>query len=260
MTGWPDLDDHPAARALRADRSHALVALDYDGTLAPVVDDPARAWAMAGATHALTRLGTRIAIVTGRPATTAVHLGGLRGVPDLVVLGQYGAERWHDGSLVAAPEVTGVEVARQLLSDLPEGARLEDKGLALVVHTRTADEPEALLGSLRPRLLEVAVAAGLELHDGRLVLELRAPGFDKGTALRTLLEGADPPCCVVYAGDDLGDLPAFAAARAWDGPSLLVCSDSDEAPAELRRQADLVVDGPPGVVALLAALGPPGSP
>ncbi len=246
------LDAHPAVVALRADRARALVALDYDGTLAPVVSDPAAAVAVPGTAAVLTALGTRIAIVTGRPAEVAVELGSLTGVPGLVVLGHYGAARWAAGELTAAAAHPGVAIARDVLRELPEGAWLEDKGLALVVHTRPAADPAGLLERLRPMVAEVAAAAGLELHDGRLVLELRPPGFDKGAALRTLLD--PPPSALVYAGDDVGDLPAFEAARAWGGPALLVCSSSVEGPQALREQADVVVDGPAGVLRLLGSL------
>ncbi len=88
-----------------------------------------------------------------------------------------------------------------------------------------------------------------------MVLELRPPGMDKGVALAAYLRevGAES---VLYAGDDLGDLPAFAAVEKLrsDGMAgLLVCSGSAEV-TELSDRADLVVDGPGGVVALLNAL------
>src|SRR2546430_2674998 len=89
-------------RAVRADPGRALVAVDYDGTLAPIVADPGQARPAPGALDALRRLaGTlgALAIVTGRPAAEVVRLGGLDAVPGLVVAGQYGAERWHDGTL-----------------------------------------------------------------------------------------------------------------------------------------------------------------
>jgi trehalose 6-phosphate phosphatase len=248
----PVPDDHPAVVALRAARSRALVALDYDGTLAPIVADPSVAVAAPGAADVLGRLGTRLAVVTGRPAQVAVDLGGLADVPGLVVLGQYGAERWEAGRLTTPDPHPGVAVARAALADLPAGAWLEDKGLAVVVHTRPAADPAGLLAELRPRVADVAAASGLELHDGRLVLELRPPGFDKGGALKALL--ADDPVALVYAGDDLGDLPAFAAARSWGGPALLVASGAADGPPEVAAAADLVVDGPAGVVELLAAL------
>jgi trehalose 6-phosphate phosphatase len=86
------------------------------------------------------------------------------------------------------------------------------------------------------------------------VLELRPPGHDKGRALRSLAEGA---AAVLFAGDDLGDLAAFDEVdhlRDRGIGGLLVCSDSEEAPEELRTRADLVVPGPSGVVHLLAEL------
>ncbi|MDP3711583.1 MAG: trehalose-phosphatase [Mycobacteriales bacterium] len=248
----PGLDDHPAVRALRADRARALVALDFDGTLAPIVSDPATAAALPGIAEVLASLGTRVAIVTGRPADVAVSLGSLRGVPGLVVLGQYGAQRWEAGVLSTPEPHPGVVVASAALAGLPDGARLEDKGLAVVVHTRPAADPAGLLEQLRPRVEAVAAAAGLEVHPGRYVLELRAPGHDKASALRSLL--ADRPSALVVAGDDLGDVPLLTAAREWDGPSLTVCSGSDEGPSELRALADVVVDGPEGVLDLLRSL------
>jgi trehalose 6-phosphate phosphatase len=88
-----------------------------------------------------------------------------------------------------------------------------------------------------------------------MVLELRPPGMDKGVALLDHARGLGAGT-VLYAGDDLGDLPAYDAVdtlRAEGTPGLLVCSGSDEV-TELKRRADLEVPGPAGVVALLAAL------
>jgi trehalose 6-phosphate phosphatase len=87
------------------------------------------------------------------------------------------------------------------------------------------------------------------------VVELRPPGYDKR---RTLLALCDPPpSAVLFAGDDVGDLAGFDAVielRAHGVPGLTVCSDSPETPSALRDAADVVVDGPSGVVALLQAL------
>lgn len=79
--------------------------------------------------------------------------------------------------------------------------------------------------------------------------------MDKGVALLTHVRELSA-ASVLYGGDDLGDLPAFSAVddlRATGTPGLLVCSGSDEV-TELRKRADLVVDGPGGVVNLLRAL------
>jgi trehalose 6-phosphate phosphatase len=87
------------------------------------------------------------------------------------------------------------------------------------------------------------------------VLELRPPGFDKRGALLSLCEPL--PSAVLFAGDDLGDLPAYDAVDELRGrgvPGVTVCSGSAEGPAELRDRAGVVVDGPAGVVALLRSL------
>ena len=256
----------PAGRAglaaLRAHPARAVLALDYDGTLAPVVDRPADAVPAPGAVAALRALAVRVgvlALVTGRPADVVVELAGLSDVPGLVVLGQYGAQRWQGGTLTGAAPVAGIALGRELVPPLlaAEGAQLEDKGLSLVVHTRRTRDPHGALSRLLPALDELAARLGLEVHPGRLVLELRPPGFDKGVALRTLCEQS--PSSVLFAGDDLGDLPAYDAVEALrrsQVPGVLVCSASDEGPVALRERADLVVDGPPGVVALLTTLLP----
>lgn len=245
---------------LRTRLSDAVVALDYDGTLAPIVDRPQDAVAAPGAVEVLAALAPRVrtlALVTGRPADVVVELGGLAQVPGLVVLGQYGAQRWAGGELSAPEPLPGVERARSELPALlaAEGAELEDKGLSVVVHTRRAPDPSGALQRLDAAVRAVADEAGLEVHPGRFVLELRPPGYDKRAALLSL---CDPlPAAVLFAGDDLGDLPAYDAVEelsARGAVGVTVCSGSEEGPAALRDRADVVVDGPPGVVALLRTL------
>jgi trehalose 6-phosphate phosphatase len=251
--------------AILADPERALIASDFDGTLSPIVADPAMASAAPGADDALARLAAvagTVAIITGRPAVEAVALGGLTGVDGLIVLGHYGAERWESGVLTASPAPDGVGIARGALPGLlaannaPEGAKIEDKGTALAVHTRQTPDPEAALAHLREPLAALAAEADLTLEPGRFVLELRPKGADKGAALRALAVEREARS-VLFCGDDLGDLAAFAAVAALraDGvPGCTVCSRSQEAP-EVAAAADIVVDGPAGVVNLLSALG-----
>lgn len=250
--------------AIRHEPATALIATDFDGTLAPIVADPQEARAHPGAVAGLRGLaglvGT-LAVITGRPAAEAVELGGFDGVPGMIVLGHYGLERWQDGALTAPPPPPGVEAARrrlpQLLADTGAagGVWVEDKGSALAVHTRRAADPAGSLAALRGPLAGLAADAGLVVEPGRLVIELRPPGMDKGAALTALVaeRKAGP---VLFAGDDLGDLAAFGAVRALreDGhPGLTVCSASGEV-SELAAEADLVVDGPGGVAVLLGSL------
>jgi trehalose 6-phosphate phosphatase len=256
----------PAGRAglaalLEAPR-RALIAVDFDGTLAPIVADPAAARAHPRAPAALSRLAARVggvAVVTGRPVEQALSLGDLAGVQGLVVLGHYGLERWADGTVTAPPPHPGVAAVRRelptVLARHGEQAWVEDKGGSVAVHTRRAPDPAGLFAALREPLAELAARHGLTLEPGRFVLELRPPGVDKGAALRSLVRERDPSC-VLFAGDDLGDLAAYDAVdelRAHGLPGLLVCSGSEEVVA-LAERADLVVAGPAGVVALFEAL------
>ena len=249
---------------LLAAPAEALIAVDFDGTLAPIVPDPAQARALpaaVGALQALSRLVGTIAVVTGRPALKAVEYGSLDRVPGIVVLGNYGMQRWQDGELAAPPPPDGLSIARQRLPAVlaraaaPEGTWVEDKDDALAVHTRRTADPAAALEAIRAPLLRLAAETALRVEPGRMVLELRPPGANKGIALEELA-GQRGASSVMYCGDDLGDRPAFAAVRrmrAAGRPGLAVLSGSAEV-AELAGDADLVVDGPPGVAALLAAL------
>ena len=250
--------------ALLTSPGQALIGTDFDGTLAPIVADPRAVRALPGAVPALIRLAQAVgtlAVITGRPAAEAVAYGGLDAVPGLIVLGHYGWQRWQDGELTGPGSPPAVQAARQALPGVlsqagaPEGTWVEDKGHALAVHTRRVADPEAALSLLRGPLGELAARLGLAAEPGRMVIELRPPGVDKGTALTGLVteRAADP---VVFCGDDLGDLPAFRAVRALRAQGIRGCavaSASAESPP-VAAAADLVVDGPEGIVALLAAL------
>ncbi|MFC9457962.1 MULTISPECIES: trehalose-phosphatase [unclassified Streptomyces] len=254
---------------LLSDPARAVIALDFDGTLAPIVPDPEQARAHPGAVRALAALAPQVAsvaVITGRPAGVAVRHGGFAGIPGLehlVVLGHYGAERWDavTGTVHAPAPHPGVAAVRAELPGVLEsvgawrGTWIEEKGRAVAVHTRRAADPQAAFEALRAPLSDLAARHGLIVEPGRLVLELRPPGMDKGAALSAYVREVGATS-VLYGGDDLGDLPAFAAVDELrkDGvPGLLVCSGSSEV-TELAERADVVVDGPEGVVGLLSGL------
>ncbi|MGW7357700.1 trehalose-phosphatase [Streptomyces sp. NPDC054802] len=262
----------PAGRdglaALLERPGRAVIAFDFDGTLAEIVPDPEQARAHERAVPALAALAPKVAsvvVITGRPAGVAVRYGGFAGVPGLehlVVLGHYGAERWDavTGSVRAPAPDPGVAAAR---AELPgfldgigawQGTWIEEKGRAVAVHTRRATDPQAAFDALRDPLAALASRHGLVLEPGRLVLELRPPGMDKGVALSEYVRetGAET---VLYAGDDLGDLAAYAAVEKFrsDGMAgLLVCSGSEV--TELAERADLLLPGPAQLADFLTAL------
>lgn len=258
-----------ALQSLLAAPARALLCLDYDGTLAPIVDDPERAWPASGATEVIRRLAGSIgavAVVTGRPAPVAASLLGLTASEpaNLFVFGHYGLQRrssrgdltvddWFDASQIDAVRDELPALLREV--GAPEGVAIEDKGESLAVHVRRADNPDDAFALLRGPLGTLADHHGLRLEPGRMVLELRPDGVDKGLAISRLArEVAATTVC--YAGDDLGDLAAYDALdrmRDEGVAALKICSGSDEV-AELKERADLVLAGPAELVAFLQGL------
>lgn len=267
----PEGERRYAAVVRVADR--AVVGLDFDGTLSPIVDDPERAHIHPEAPDVLVRLAQRVAavaVVTGRPARQVLALGGLDQVGDrlgesgleLRIFGQYGNERWtsHSRRVVSPRPPAGLA---SFLADLPgllrkadaETAYVEDKGLAVAVHTRRLDDAVEAFERLRPLLAEAAGRHHLVIEPGRQVVEVRAPGSDKGQVVEELADDLGARG-FVFVGDDLGDLEAFEAVRRLGErglATLLVCSASDEE-SSLRDLADVVVPGPEGVMRLLGEM------
>lgn len=253
--------------ALLARPAAALVGVDFDGTLAPIVPDPDQARPHPAAGTALRGLASKIgtvAVVTGRPPELVAAMLGLDTGPapeNLVVSGHYGLQTWTPSAGVVryvgavTGEIDGVRRALpQVLADVaaPDGTTVEDKGEAIAVHVRRTADPSAAMALLREPLSALANECGLRLEQGRMVLELRPAGVDKGVALESLAVDRHAEA-VCFIGDDLGDLAAFAAIERLRGAGLsglAICSASDEVP-ELVEAADLVVDGPDGVVAFL---------
>ncbi|CAN5167406.1 MAG: trehalose-phosphatase [Nocardioides sp.] len=256
--------------ALVAVASDTVVALDFDGTLAPIVDDPEKARIHPDAGEVLADLAEHVAavaVVTGRPVRQVLDLGGLEEVGDalmaagkqLYVFGQYGNQRWTATrrAVIGPRPPAGLasfmrELPRALRDADAAEAWVEDKGLALAIHTRRMSDPAGAYSRLLPVLRRMAQGNNLMLEPGRNVLEVRSPGMNKGVVVDKLVEelGAKG---FVFAGDDLGDVEAFesVAARGKDGMStLLVCSASDEESA-LMPLADVVVPGPDGVLGFL---------
>jgi trehalose 6-phosphate phosphatase len=259
--------------ALVAVVGSAVVGLDFDGTLAPIVDDPDSAHIHPDAPGVLLELSSvvrAIAVVTGRPARKVLALGGLDDVGreigesgrELLVFGQYGFERWTSSSrrVVSPRPPQGLS---GFLRELPQVLRdadasdafVEDKGLAIAVHTRRLADPTGAFERLEPRLRDLASRHDMAVEPGRNVVEARSPGMDKGTVVRDLAKDLEAGG-FLFAGDDLGDVEAFAAVedlREQGLATLLVCSASDEESALVDR-SDVVVKGPDGVLELLRRL------
>jgi trehalose 6-phosphate phosphatase len=252
---------------LRADPPHGAILLDVDGVLAPIVrhaDDahvpePTRVPLIAVAK----RYGL-VACITGRRAATARRIVSLGSI---TYVGNHGAEVLRGGATAVEldPEVAAWsrridEWAREAWSDRLHRLRVraEDKDVIRAYHWRGAPDEAAAEAAVRD-LAERAEADGLVVHWGRKVLEVRPPvELNKGRGVDRLLEGT-AITSAVYAGDDSTDIDAFESLRRRASEGLLenalcVAVRSDETPAELEAQADVLVDGPVGVRTLLSAL------
>lgn len=251
--------------AFRARPGDTALCLDFDGTLAPIVPDPEAAAPLLGTVELLTGLAERfaaVALVSGRPAA---FLAERVPAPGVRYVGLYGLEAVHDGRVWAPPEAEGyreaVQAAQRELAAHPavtgSGAWLEDKGLAVGVHLRRVTDPARWGGPVEEAARDVAATQGLAVAPGKLVWELRPPvAYDKGDAVRQVLRGSGATLAMMV-GDDRGDLPAFQALHDLRGTltaTMTVGVRSREVPPELLAAADVVVDGPEGVHALLAAL------
>jgi len=253
------------ARIARAPGRTAL-CMDFDGVLAPIVEDPASAAMTEGLAPVLEDLAGALgalALISGRPAAFLADRAASVYAAGGHLLGLYGLERWHDGAarphadaavwhgVVAA---TSGRLARHFAAG--RGILVEDKGLGVAVHWRNAgtDAERAAAGVIVDAAVrEEAEATGLEVAPGKFVLELRPPvAWDKGDGVRTVAadSGAE---LVVYAGDDIGDLPAFAAVRALGGTTIAIDHGTETDPRVLQA-GDAILAGPPAVASWLGEL------
>jgi trehalose 6-phosphate phosphatase len=254
-----DRRDATLDRLARDPGSTALL-VDFDGSLAAIVDDPRDAVALPGAEAVLRRLVRalgRVGVVSGRSID---FLASRLGVPDLALAGLYGAQLEVGGRRRVDERVTrhapAVAAAAAEADALLPGVLVERKaGISVTLHWRTCPEREDEIRAVASRLAE---RHGLDAPQrGRRAVELRPPvAIDKGDAVRALVAG----CSVAaFAGDDAGDLPAFAALDELVASGALAAAvrigvRSDEAPAAVLDGADLVVDGPSDLLLLLGAL------
>jgi trehalose 6-phosphate phosphatase len=240
--------------------ARSALFLDFDGTLAAIVADPRDAVALPGVPALLSELAGEfalVAVISGRPTS---FLAGALGSPAGVTLaGLYGLERalhgpGHDAWAAVIDQVVGEATATA-----PPGVYVEPKGLTVTLHWRRAPEQRDWVVGFAER---AAAVHGLVVHEGRHERELRpALDVDKGTVVRSLAaEAAGRLDNAAAFGDDVGDLPAFAALGELAGAegrplhTVRVAAVDAESPRQVADQADVTVAGASGAVALLRAL------
>jgi trehalose 6-phosphate phosphatase len=249
-------DESATISALAEQPDRTVVLVDFDGSLAPIVEQAGDARPLPEAVDALrdltAKLG-RVGIVSGRPVEyLAAHVS----VPGLVLVGLYGMQQQIDGHVEidarVEPFLASIALAvHELRERFPHDLVEPKAGIAVTMHWRPQPElADAMLAAAD----EVAARHGLGQLRTRMAVELRPPiTIDKGDAVRALVAGYDTGA---FAGDDYGDLPAFAAlTRANLRTAIRIGVLSDEAPPELREAVDLVVSGPQGLAGLLTRVG-----
>lgn len=256
-----------ALAPLRDDPERAAILLDIDGTLAPIVEQPAAAQVPEETRQLLIDVARRygtVACVSGRRASEA---RAMVSIGSISYLGSHGAEVLRAGWTEPQLDPRLADWSRRIhefgrevdTADARQRrVRLEDKEAILAFHWRGAPDEEAARAAIDAIAAKAAVA-GFRTHWGRKVLEVRPPvQFDKGAGVIALLDGLDVDR-VMYAGDDVTDLDAFEAISrlAQEGRirhAIKVGVQSEDGPPAILEEADVVVQGTPGVRDLLRSL------
>lgn len=254
---WAELPQ--ALRAVRQDPANVVVFLDYDGTLAPIVDEPSAAVPEGRVSAMLEQLGSQVArvlVVSGRPVSFLAS--ALGPPPGVELFGLYGMECIDSAGRVrteAAAEGWRARVNQACAlatQQAPGGVHVEPKGLTFTLHWR-ADPTKREWVEQFARQLQAD--SGLHAQHGRMSIELRPPsGNDKGSIVADIGAAYSSAC---YFGDDLGDLPAFQALDELSRNGVCVAKIAvidRESPPEVAAAADLTVKGPQGAVRLLEGL------
>jgi trehalose 6-phosphate phosphatase len=246
------LDADATVAMLTEDPHRTALFVDFDGTLSEIVERAEDARPVPGATDVLERLAARLGragIVSGRPVA---FLAQQVPVPGLVFAGLYGMEHWIDGTRSIDPRVAPyldavAAVVDELTQHLPADLVEPKAGVSVTLHWRPAPDRADELVAVAD---ELAARHRLAVLRTRCAVEIRPPvAIDKGVAVEALVDGYD---VAAFGGDDAGDVPAFRALkRNARRRSVCIGVRSGEMPDEVAAAADLLVEGPAGVVALL---------
>ena len=225
---------------------------DFDGTLTPLFDDHRNTALSPAIRDTLSELSKKVelvAVVSGRDVRSLREMIGLKSV---TYVGNHGLEEWKAGGEQQECET---QVSDGLLEDVENGVggigvsglSVENKGLSVAVHYRNAPDPTAALSALSRMLKSLAAARGLEIREGKMVLEIGpGVGVNKGTAVGRLAREFELTGAIVL-GDDVTDCDAFDALhglireRGLKGAAVAVVDE--ETPEAVMRKADYYLSG-----------------
>jgi trehalose 6-phosphate phosphatase len=230
-----------------------LVALDFDGTLAPEVDNPERARALPEAREAVLRLlalpNTRVALVSGRSLESLEQVAGL---PDnALLIGSHGIEirldSPDDAFELEPHEQEAVEVLNEVLGEVADSfddVWLEEKPAGFALHTRLASDHNSRVAHLVALSEAQAEVDDLKIRAGKNVLEFAVRSTTKGEAVEHLRRYTRADA-VFFAGDDVTDEDAFAALSAGDvgvkcGPGATLAEHRVAGPPDMAQVLSLL--------------------
>ena len=232
---------------------------DIDGTLAPIVSNPADAAISPRAKDLLRRLierGVKVALVSGREIEKAREIAALDGA---AYAGNHGLHLWVEGRVETTESVQPyVKQAREVLVRIGDiqypGVSVEDKGPVLAFHYRNADDQVGAREAILLAIQKAEGAGAFGVYEGRKVIELRPPlAINKGTAIVHLAEQLAIRSAIAI-GDDMTDVDMFRGVEELRRQGMLganVAVWSDEASPELLDVTEYYVRGVPGVEWLL---------
>ena len=235
---------------------------DIDGTLAPIVGDPAAARISPRARDLLEGLmsrGVKVALVSGREIAASLRIADLAGA---AYAGNHGLHIWLNGrEETTEPVRTYIAQARKVLAEIGEigepGIEVEDKGPVLAFHYRNAAGEKVARKAIMAAIERSSTATGFGVYEGRKVIELRpALEINKGTAI-VHLAGRLGVRSVIAIGDDMTDVDMFRGVeelRRKGTPGATISVWSEEAPEALFEETDYYVSGVAGVEWLLDSI------
>ena len=225
---------------------------DFDGTLTPLFDDPRNTTLSPAIRDTLSELSKRVEIVAVVSGRDMEFLREVIGLDSVTYVGNHGLEVWKSGD---EQQERHAQVPDGLLEDIQKGVRriavtelsVENKGLSVAVHYRNASDPTAARSALSQMLKSLAADHGLEIREGKMVLEIGpGAGVNKGTAVDRLAREFGLTAAI-FLGDDVTDCDAFDAVhrligeRDLEGAAVAVVDE--ETPEAVLRKADYSLSG-----------------
>lgn len=229
---------------------------DMDGTISPIVANPEDAVVTPRNYELLQQLReklTLVSVVSGRSVRSVTSRLSL---PGIVYIGNHGLERCVDGQVRHSFNIDRfrpmLKASAEELQQIPlDNIQVEDKGATVTLHYRQTEDTQQIHDQLLPVVQKIAAKHNLEYFEGRMIFELCPPvEANKGSAFEELVHEFSLDSAI-YVGDDTTDINALKMAQQLRLESTCFAIGvgviSENSPADLVKEADLLASGVPDV-------------